>query len=272
MPLFMDRHDVPDATAEMVAAAHAADLEPGARHGVQFLSYWFDPDLGTVFCLAKASEAGHVEAVHREAHGLIANQVITVSEDNILQFLGRIHDPVDHTDADRAFRVILFTDLEGSTALLRTAGEAEYMILLGEHDLIIRRAIVANNGREVKHTGDGIMASFDDAPHALAGALAIQEGFRARSLTPGVTDLRVRIGLAAGEPVDRNDDLFGATVNLASRICDAASPGHTLVSDLIHELGSGAGFPFAKVGLRRLKGFAKATPVFELLPRPHEGT
>ncbi len=265
MPLFMDRHDVPNATAEDVAAAHAADLAPGARHGVQFLSYWFDPDLHSVFCLAKAARSEDLAAVHAEAHGLIANQIIDVSEDNVLRFLGRIQEPKGPAEASSAFRTILFTDLEGSTALLESLGEAKYMVLLTEHDLIIRRAIVATRGREVKHTGDGIMVSFDDTVQALRCAVAIQDGFDARMASGATPDLRVRIGMAAGEPVDRNDDLFGATVHLASRICDAADPGHTLVSDSVHAKGVEAGFSLQESAGRTLKGFAGTTRVYELI-------
>jgi len=78
--------------------------------------------------------------------------------------------------------------------------------LLTEHDLIIRRALVASHGREVKHTGDGIMAAFDDVARALQCSMAIQDGFDARADAGGTPELRVRIGMAAGEPVHHNDD------------------------------------------------------------------
>ncbi len=190
MPLFMDRHEIPNATAEDVAQAHAVDVALEAKHGVQFLTYWFDPDRGRAFCLAKAAAPENMEAVHREAHGLIPNEIITVSEDNVLRFLGTINDPAEHTQRRNSFRVILFTDLEGSTALLQEGGQSAFMVLLTEHDLIIRRALVASDGHEVKHTGDGIMASFDDVGRALECALAIQAGFEARAV----------VGRRAGAP------------------------------------------------------------------------
>ncbi len=73
---------------------------------------------------------------------------------------------------------------------------------------------MASHGREVKHTGDGIMASFDDVARALACAAAIQDGFDKRNASSEGPELLVRIGMAAGEPVDRGDDLFGSTVTL----------------------------------------------------------
>jgi class 3 adenylate cyclase len=263
MPLFMDRHDVPGVKAEDVAQAHMSDVAAEARHGVKFLAYWFDPDQGEAFCLAQASAAESLTAVHRETHGLIPNEIISVSEDNILRFLGKINDPVEHATGN-PFRAILFTDLEGSTSLLESVGEAAYMVLLTEHDLIIRRALVATRGREVKHTGDGIMASFDNVSNALDCSLAIQKGFGSRAEGEG-QDLRVRIGIAAGEPVDHNDDLFGATVTLASRICAAADAGHILTSDVVQEFGRTKGFSFDPGQERSLKGFATPTRLYELL-------
>ncbi|HEX5149307.1 MAG TPA: nickel-binding protein, partial [Candidatus Limnocylindrales bacterium] len=254
LPLFMDRHDLPGATAEQVAQAHLRDLEMEAKHGVQFLAYWFDAELGEAFCLARAPQPDALQVVHREAHGLVPNEIIRVSEDNVFRFLGRITDPLDGAQVASAFRTILFTDLQGSTSLLHAVGEADYMVLLTEHDLIIRRALVAARGREVKHTGDGIMASFEDVVRALDCAASIQVGFDARNVSVEAPALRVRIGLAAGEPVDRNDDIFGSTVNLASRICEAADAGQVLVSGVVRDLGAAHGFAFRDAGERLLKG------------------
>jgi class 3 adenylate cyclase len=267
MPLFMDRHDVPGVTAEQVAQAHLADLDMGPKFAVQFLAYWFDADQGEAFCLAKAPSGDSLTAVHQATHGLIPNEIISVSEDNVLRLLGRMSETGSQTNAVNPFRTILFTDLQGSTSILEAVGQSAFMVLLTEHDLIIRRALVAAHGREVKHTGDGIMAAFDDVASALDCSMAIQAGFAARS-TEGLTpELRVRIGVAAGEPVDRNDDLFGSTVTLASRICGAADAGQTLTSDLVCELGSQRGFTFDGGRDVNLKGFSSPTRVYELATR-----
>jgi len=269
MPLFMDRHDVPGVTAEQVAQAHLADLEMGAKFGVQFLAYWFDADQGEAFCLAKAPTGDSLTAVHRETHGLVPNEIISVSEDNVLRLLGRMSESGDDTQGVNPFRTILFTDLQGSTSILQAVGQSLFMVLLTEHDLIIRRALVASRGREVKHTGDGIMASFDDVASALQCSLAIQAGFEGRAAEGQTPELRVRIGIAAGEPVDHNDDLFGSTVTLASRICDAADAGRILTSDLVRDLGIERGFAFDGGRELVLKGFSGPTRVFELAAREH---
>lgn len=263
VPLYMDRHDLPEVTPEQVAQAHLLDLAIAPKHDVQFLTYWFDPEAGAAFCLARANSPEEIAAVHAEAHGLVPNVIIPVAEDNVLRLLGKIEDP-GASIASSAFRTILFTDLQGSTSLLNEVGQTAFMLLLTEHDLIIRRAIVAGHGREVKHTGDGIMASFDEVAAALTCAIAIQDGFAIRNGAIVEQQLHVRIGLAAGEPVDRGDDLFGATVNLASRICDAAAADQVLVSDAVRDHGAPLGFRFSDVGSRQLKGFAEPIPVFEL--------
>ena len=267
MPLFMDRHDVPGVTAEQVAQAHLADLAMQAKFGVQFLAYWFDAEQAQAFCLAKAAASESLTAVHQATHGLIPNEIISVSEDNVLRLLGRMSETGSQAEAVNPFRVILFTDLRGSTSLLDAVGQSAFMLLLTEHDLIIRRALVAAHGREVKHTGDGFMAAFDDVESALECALAIQAGFAARSAEGRTPDLRVRIGIAAGEPVDHNDDLFGSTVTLASRICDAADAGRILTSDLVCEIGRQRGFTFEAGRDVVLKGFSGPTRVFELASR-----
>lgn len=81
MPQFMDVHkNVPGLTAEAVAGAHQKDLEVQEKHGVKYQRYWFDEASGTVFCLVEAPNKEAAEAVHREAHGLIADEIIEVKE------------------------------------------------------------------------------------------------------------------------------------------------------------------------------------------------
>ncbi len=81
MPLFMDVHDKVDGlTAEAVAGAHERDLEVQEKYGVDYRQYWFDEDSGKVFCLVDAPDAAAAEAVHREAHGLVADHITPVQE------------------------------------------------------------------------------------------------------------------------------------------------------------------------------------------------
>ena len=81
MPLYMDVHkNVEGLTAEAVADAHEKDLEVQEKHGVKYLKYWYDEDTGTVFCLCEAPSKEAAAAVHREAHGLVADEIYEVNE------------------------------------------------------------------------------------------------------------------------------------------------------------------------------------------------
>ena len=81
MPVFMDTHKhVPDLTAQAVAGAHQRDLEVQGKHGVNYLKYWFNEAEGTVFCLVDAPSKEAAIAVHREAHGLVADEIVEVNE------------------------------------------------------------------------------------------------------------------------------------------------------------------------------------------------
>jgi len=81
MPLFMDIHEhVEGLTADAVAQAHEADLNTQEKYGVKYMRYWFDEQTGKVFCLVDAPTKEAANAVHREAHGLVADQLVEVKE------------------------------------------------------------------------------------------------------------------------------------------------------------------------------------------------
>lgn len=251
----MDRHELSGATAADLAAAHLKDLDAQARYGVEYVNYWFDYERQHAFCLAKGPDAEAVEAVHRDAHGQVANRIMEVQEAEVRRFMGGIdsHRPGE-VYVDTAFRVILFTDLEGSTRLTQELGDDDAMIILRRHDRIVRDAIEHEGGTVVKHTGDGAMASFRAATGALEAAVVIQRGVSNAEVT-GLVPLRVRIGIAAGEPVSEAGDLFGAVVQLAARLCGKAAPGSILVASGVRDLVIGKRFVFGTMRNLRLKGF-----------------
>ena len=92
MPIFMDRHDLTGTTAAEIAEAHRRDLAIQDRYGVKFLTYWFDEQRGTTFCLVEAPDKETAQCVHREAHGFVAGEVVEVALSAVEAFLGRIHD------------------------------------------------------------------------------------------------------------------------------------------------------------------------------------
>lgn len=253
MPMFMDRHDMANTTQEDVAQAHMADLAIQDRYQAKYLTYWYDYDRQTTFCLVDAPDADTVAKVHGEAHGDIPNEIIPVDSGDVVAFLGRIGDPpdLDEPIAEPAFRTILFTDIEGSTEVHDRLGDEAAMELLRRHNTVVREALERHNGREVKHTGDGIMASFREATSALRAAIDMQRGFAADIAEPR---LSVRIGINAGEPIEEGNQFFGLTVNLARRFCDSTDPGTIMISEALRGLTMGKGFHFQPLGQRTFKG------------------
>ena len=157
--------------------------------------------------------------------------------------------------APGGFQSILFTDLESSTALTQRVGDEAAQEVLRGHNTAVRGALEANGGREVKHTGDGIMAAFPSAVAAVQAGIAIQ-----RELAGG--EVRVRVGINAGEPIAEDGDLFGTAVQLAARITDRAEPGQVLVSNVVRELCAGKLFDFTAQGEATLKGFDEPVTLY----------
>jgi class 3 adenylate cyclase len=163
-----------------------------------------------------------------------------------------------------AVHTILFTDMEGSTTLTQQLGDAKGQEVLRTHNTIVRDALKACGGSEIKHTGDGIMASFVSVSGALGCAIAIQRAVAALVGEDPEMPLRVRIGLNAGEPVAENQDLFGTAVQLAARICAHAEPGQILVPTVVRELAAGKGFLLADLGKIALRGFEDPVRLYEV--------
>jgi len=256
MPMYIDRHDAPGVSPQELADAHVLDVEAQDKHGVRYHTYWFDPENGSVFCLAEGPSRQAVEAVHLEAHGLLASAVLELDANAPLNaFFGSLPThPVGTAYTEPAMRAIVFTDVCGSVAQTQELGDDGHMQLLGEHNEVVRSALAANGGREVKHTGDGIMAAFTSVVSSVAFAIEVQRQLHARN-EKATTPIEVSVGISAGEPVtDDNDDLFGAAVQLAARLCAAAPAGDIAVSVAVRELCIGKPFRFDYRGELELKG------------------
>ena len=158
-------------------------------------------------------------------------------------------------EPDPGIRTVLFTDIVGSTTLTQEAGDEAAMELIHLHDRIVRTALAELKGREVKHTGDGIMASFVSAAAAIRCATRIQRDLARHCEEHRERPLKLRIGVAAGEPVEHHEDLFGSTVQLAARLCAHAMPDQILASNVVAELCVGKKLPFQDMGEVALKGF-----------------
>ncbi|HUF52319.1 MAG TPA: adenylate/guanylate cyclase domain-containing protein [Dehalococcoidia bacterium] len=160
-------------------------------------------------------------------------------------------------------RTVLFTDIEGSTSLTERLGDAAARSLLRDHERIVREALRAHGGVEVKTMGDGFLASFASASEALESAIAIQRAFDDHNRS-AAEPIMVRVGLNAGEPIADDRDLFGTTINEASRIMGLANGGEILVANVVRELAKGKGFAFADRGETVLRGFEEPVRIFEV--------
>jgi class 3 adenylate cyclase len=188
----------------------------------------------------------------------------------INEFLGESEEAETESEGLSAdiVHTILFTDVEGSTALTDRLGDAKARDLLREHERIVREALKAHGGSEVKTMGDGFMTSFSSATRALECAIAIQIAFAERNETVDEA-IRVRIGLNAGEPIAEDDpggrgDLFGTAVNMAARIASKAEGGEILVADVVRQLVAGKEFLFNDRGDTELRGFEDPVRVYEV--------
>jgi class 3 adenylate cyclase len=271
MPVYMDRHYIEGATRHAVADAHQKDLALQDKYHVKFLTYWFDEMRSTAFCLIEAPNRETIERAHNEAHGSVPNEVLEVDSAVVDAFLGRIKDPppmdaspgnTGEISIDPGFRAIMFTDLKDSTLMTTLYGDAKALHLLHVHNALTRNSLNAHQGREIKHTGDGIMASFASVPDAVECAIAIQKAFAAYNQEHPETPLFLRIGLSAGEPIEEHGDLFGKAVQLAARLCAHAEPGRILVDQVMLDQWSGK--PFSDLGEVTPKGFDHAVRVYEV--------
>ena len=237
-----------------------------------------------------------IDTVRRLAAGIPgASLVVSESFDATLQAIeefmgvGAQGSPAVALPEAGAFRTVLFTDIEGSTALTQRLGDAEARDVLRQHERIVRECLRAHGGSEVKTMGDGFMASFGSATKALECAIAIQRAFAEWNAGVGAAlappqgaassapteDIRVRIGLNAGEPIAEDDpggrgDLFGTAVNLAARIAGQAQGGEVLASDVVRQLVAGKGFLFSDRGDAMLRGFEEPVRLYEVRWRPFD--
>lgn len=275
MPIFLDRHNIPDATSEDLERDHERDLAVQSAYDVKFLTYWFDPCDGTGICLVDAPNEEAILKVHEASHGNIPHEIIMVDLAEVEAFLGRTTDPDPITlpdgdtkpgPVDSALRAILFTDLKDSTTIMQQQGHIVAIQLLEQHDNIIENSIKTHDGRVVKHTGDGYMASFASLSNAVKCGIAIQRAFANFNEQQPKIPMHVRVGINAGLPIERGNDLFGTTVQLAARICNHAKPDQILVAGVVRELCEDETIKTQclDAGRATLKGFVSAVQLYEV--------
>jgi class 3 adenylate cyclase len=274
MPLFLDLHKLPDGvTPEALRDAHAADVRTQDEYGVCYQAYWYDQAGGTVACLVEGPNREACVEVHRKAHGLVADFIIEVNSTNIQAFLGggtvaSAGDVVlpDGT-RDTGVRVLMLTEIANLAAIGSQHGDDAAMKAAQKHDATMHTLLARHGGREVLHTGEGMMISFRLASAAVQCALEAQREFADMKGAPAP---KIRIGLAAGEPVSQHEKLFGAVVEQARAICRAAQPGEVLTSTAVRDLCAGKGLAFATTPTIRAPGLPNPIETTRALGRADE--
>jgi class 3 adenylate cyclase len=161
--------------------------------------------------------------------------------------------------SNRVVSTILFTDIVGSTTQAERVGDRSWRLLLDRHDDMIRRQLRRFHGREIKTTGDGMLATFDGPSVGLRCTQAIlNEAER--------IGVDVRAGLHTGEVEIRGDDVSGIAVHIAQRVSSLAGSGEVLVTRTVVDLVAGSAFAFEHRGVHELRGVADSWQLFTVLP------
>ena len=170
-----------------------------------------------------------------------------------------------HTAPDGTV-TLLFSDIEGSTAMTDRLGDLRAQEVLRVHNDIFRQRLESFDGHEVKSMGDGFMLAFSSARNALLCSIVVQRAFAAHNIQGTSEPIRVRMGLHTGEAIKEEQDYFGRNVILAARISAKGLGGEILVSSLVKELTeSGGDIRFEGGRDVELKGLAGLTRIYPVL-------
>jgi len=271
MAAFIRECVTPEQGRAALAAALASDVDVTERlaevQAPTLVMYFRDAAFpGVDAARSLASALPNATLVGIEGHWITTNEIAEAIANAVLDFLGAGGTVSQQAGAD--IHTILFTDVEGSTALTDRLGDKKARELLREHERITREALKAYGGSEVKALGDGFMTSFGSATKALECAIAMQRAFAERNES-AAEPINVRIGLNAGEPIAEDDpggrgDLFGTAVNMAARVAAKAEGGEILVANVVRELVAGKEFLFNDRGETTLRGFEDPVRVYEV--------
>lgn len=233
----MDRHDVSEAvTAEIVAQIHQEDLKIQDQFNCRGLTYWFDDQRKTAFCLIEAPDANSIKKMHDRAHGDVPHRIIEVDTSLVESFLGRIEDPVKAKDTtlniinDPAFRILMIISLSevsipSKSPLLKSS--------VSYYNNLVHEILISYEGSIVKQNEKYFLVSFKSVTHALHAAVEIQSLKENPHKT--TEKINLKIGLGSGVPVSEKNLIFEDAIKLAERMCRAIQ-GDIVISSEVKEL------------------------------------
>jgi len=183
---------------------------------------------------------------------------------NLEQCLHEWNKPKAPEDPEKEV-VVMFTDIVGSTAMTHEKGNLAAQEVVRAHNTVVRDALAKTGGKEIKHTGDGIMASFENVTNSLLSTQQMQMMIGMHNEQNPDIPLKVKIGINAGRVVVEEKDLYGVTVQMAARIVDKAKADQIFVSDTVYGLAKGGSWRFVKRGPYYLKGIDGPAYLQELI-------
>lgn len=229
MPLFMDLHDASDydvkPTVEEIKRNHIADLAVQEKHGVKFIQYWINEDVGMVFCLMEAPSKEACAAVHQEAHGAMPCRIIELKGGDYSAFIentGRVneYDIVEDSSGrpDKAYRIIVTIDI------------------IGKSSQKIADEILQQHAREC----DGRIISFTHVRKSLS-FLSVKAGFefmlKFKKVFADKNDFEWCAGIAAGPPVTNEYELYGEAISMSETLNEIAGTNEVYINSLALSLG-----------------------------------
>ncbi|HLN17672.1 MAG TPA: adenylate/guanylate cyclase domain-containing protein [Acidimicrobiales bacterium] len=238
---------------------------PAVAQAITQAMFWLDVrgDLAAIRCptlvLHRRGERLHgIEHGRYLAEHINDATLVELPGDDFLYWVGDTDEMLDEieefltgrregAEPDRRLLTMLFTDIVGSTEHLGELGERRWRDVLDHHDGFVAEQLRRFGGRQVKATGDGVLATFERPSPAIACAKAIADA-------AAPLGLAIRAGIHTGEVEVRGDDIAGMAVHIAARIAALADPGQILVSRTVADLVAGSATSFNDLGLRELKG------------------
>ncbi|MGM5470490.1 nickel-binding protein [Flavobacteriaceae bacterium LMO-SS05] len=236
MPIYMDRHDVSDSvTAEIVAQLHKEDLKIEHKYRCRGMTYWFDGERKTAFCLIEAPNKKAIKDMHNAAHGEVPHRIIEVDKTIVESFLGRIEDPKKSQNTklniinDPAFRVIML--IETSNYLYRPEG-SQFNLFTQKFHNSVTKSFKQFQGSIVNQNNNSYLVSFKLVSEAILCALKIQYNFKYITTKSDASIQKLKIGISTGVPVTNKDSFFEETITLTKRLCEMINDEVAITSEV----------------------------------------
>ena len=220
----MDRHNVPEAvTPEMAAQLHAADSKIQHQFNCTVLTYWFDNNRKTAFCLVNAPNKKSLQDLHNASHGEVAHRIIKVDPNIVESFLGRIEHPTTAPVTEvpinePAFRTIMVIELDRTSLKQSNSNQSKLSLQSLSNNII--ESILKYEGRIVNQNLDKLLVSFFSVSKAVTCALKIQSIYKDFIKSTGSNDIILKISLSGDAPVTEHEQFFEHAIKLAERMCE----------------------------------------------------